>query len=332
MGTRSRNISARKSLQTQSGTNLHAAMRGTLYDVESQFRRSTQIKGVNGNRRPSGLKEGDLTTRLASNGSIEIAVSDARGNQQAISIPSNIADLPTGLYQYINFQTGAVPPAIGNFPTDGDWGQYYDTATAALYWGRNIGGSLVFPHFLGITGTISDTQHGDRSTTATTMHGFNQITGTITNAQHGNRGGGTLHDAVTGAANGFMIAADKTKLDNATASGTASTLVLRDGSGGITGVNGTFTGNVDITGAVDTDSLYRVNGVRVVDDRQTGWALWTGTTSRATHATYTAPVISSPPTQAEVQAIANALQNVTRAFFALQTDLGSTSGHGLIDA
>jgi hypothetical protein len=32
-------------------------------------------------------------------------------------------------------------------------------------------------------------------------------------AQHGTRGGGTVHAAVTGSVNGFMIAADKTKLD-----------------------------------------------------------------------------------------------------------------------
>jgi len=38
-------------------------------------------------------------------------------------------------------------------------------------------------------------------------------TGTINDTQHGSRGGGSLHSAVTGAANGFMVAGDKTKLD-----------------------------------------------------------------------------------------------------------------------
>lgn len=325
MGTRSRNISARKSLQTQSGTNLHAAMRGTLYDVESQFRRSTQIKGVNGNRRPSGLKEGDLTTRLASNGSIELAVSDARGNQQAISIPSNIADLPTGLYQYINFQTGAVPPAIGNFPTDGDWGQYYDTATTALYWGRNIGGSLVFPHFLGITGTISDTQHGDRSTTTTTMHKFPQISGTVTDAQHGNRGGGALHNAATGATAGFMSAADKTILDAATTTATPDTLVLRGVSGGsnfagtLTIVNLSSTGTISTTstigatGAINSNAQYNVSGTRVVSARQTGWAAPTGTSTRTTFDTATVTTAQ-----------------LAERVKALLEDLGNVGGHGLI--
>lgn len=40
----------------------------------------------------------------------------------------------------------------------------------------------------------------------------------------------------------------------------------------------------------------------------TGWAAPTGTASKLTFATYTAPTISASPTQAEVQAIANALQ------------------------
>ena len=47
----------------------------------------------------------------------------------------------------------------------------------------------------------------------------------------------------------------------------------------------------------------------------------TGTVSRATFATYTAPVISAIPTQAEVQAIADALQAVSRTLAALVTDL-----------
>lgn len=47
----------------------------------------------------------------------------------------------------------------------------------------------------------------------------------------------------------------------------------------------------------------------------------TGTLSRASFATYSAPVISNPPTQAEVQAVADALQVVSRTLAALITDL-----------
>lgn len=50
-------------------------------------------------------------------------------------------------------------------------------------------------------------------------------------AQHGVRGGGTQHAAATGGANGFMSAADKTKLDASTSSPTVSTLAARDING-----------------------------------------------------------------------------------------------------
>lgn len=48
-----------------------------------------------------------------------------------------------------------------------------------------------------------------------------------TDTQHGTRGGGTIHSAVTGAANGFMIAADKTKLDSLAAATFAEETVSR---------------------------------------------------------------------------------------------------------
>lgn len=48
---------------------------------------------------------------------------------------------------------------------------------------------------------------------------------------HGAQTDGTMHAGATGAVAGFMSAADKTKLDAATALQTASTLALRDGSG-----------------------------------------------------------------------------------------------------
>lgn len=52
-------------------------------------------------------------------------------------------------------------------------------------------------------------------------------------AQHGVRGGGTQHAAATTSVNGFMLAADKLKLNNATDSPTASTLMMRDSNGTI---------------------------------------------------------------------------------------------------
>lgn len=51
-----------------------------------------------------------------------------------------------------------------------------------------------------------------------------------------------------------------------------------------------------------------------------GWDTPTGTLERTTFATYTAPTITNPPTQAEVQAIANHLQVLSRRLAALVSD------------
>jgi hypothetical protein len=65
-----------------------------------------------------------------------------------------------------------------------------------------------------------------------------EITGTLKasggladDTTHGDRGAGSLHSTATGAVNGFMSAADKTKLDDATSAATASKLVIRDANG-----------------------------------------------------------------------------------------------------
>lgn len=280
MSTRGRNLSVRKSTQTNP-VDIQAQVRSANYDIQSQARRTNQIKGGFSNRRPSGMKEGDVLARFGTEGAIQLGVSDAKGSLRLIDIPPTFATLPPGIEDYLDLQTGIVPPVLANFPEDGDWGQYYDTVATALYWVRNIGGSLTFLNFLGFVGEISDTQHGDRSTTTTTMHKFPQISGTITDTQHGSRGGGNLHNAVTGASNGFMIAADKTKLDAATASATASTLVLRDGSGGAAFVNITTSGTIDSIGAIETNGNYTIGGIQVMGARITGWGAPTGTISRA---------------------------------------------------
>lgn len=79
-----------------------------------------------------------------------------------------------------------------------------------------------------------------------------------------------------------------------------------------------------------TGSTYKINNIQVVKGRITGWAVDTGTAKRTANATYTAPTISNPPTQAEVQAIANSLQDVSQTMKAVKDDLHGTAGHGLI--
>ncbi|WDF34539.1 sialate O-acetylesterase [Arthrobacter agilis] len=64
-----------------------------------------------------------------------------------------------------------------------------------------------------------------------------------------------------------------------------------------------------------------INGTKVLGPRRTGWGVATGTTSKAAFATYTAPTVSAAYTQAEVQAIANHLQVLSRNLAATQNDL-----------
>lgn len=73
------------------------------------------------------------------------------------------------------------------------------------------------------------------------------------------------------------------------------------------------------------NSVRTWNGTAWVDyvkqDVGAAWTAATGTASRATFATYTAPTITNPPTQAEVQAVANAVQVLSERMKALVDDL-----------
>lgn len=76
----------------------------------------------------------------------------------------------------------------------------------------------------------------------------------------------------------------------------------------------------DGTGTFSADETW-LNDRYVQVDVGSNWAAATGTASRATFATYTAPVISNPPTQAEVQAIADAVQVLSQRAKAIIDDL-----------
>ena len=62
-------------------------------------------------------------------------------------------------------------------------------------------------------------------------------------------------------------------------------------------------------------------GSKIVGGQAQGWGSPTGTGSRAAYTTYTAPTISNPPTQAEVQALANATQVVSQHLKSVIDDL-----------
>lgn len=71
---------------------------------------------------------------------------------------------------------------------------------------------------------------------------------------------------------------------------------------------------------------YSVQGLQVVGTRATGWGAVSGTLSRAAYATYTAPTLTALMTQAEQQALANAVQDASRHIAAMITD---NRAHGL---
>jgi len=72
-----------------------------------------------------------------------------------------------------------------------------------------------------------------------------------------------------------------------------------------------------------------MNATKVVGSRVTGWGVASGTVDKTAWSTYTAPTVSAAYVQAELQAIANAVQANSRHLAALQQDLTT---HGLIGA
>lgn len=82
-----------------------------------------------------------------------------------------------------------------------------------------------------------------------------------TDAQHGNRGGGGIHAVVTTSVNGFMSAADKTKLDGIT--GTGVELV------GKAPVRAASTANLTLSGTQTIDGVACIAGDRVLAKNQT---------------------------------------------------------------
>lgn len=72
-----------------------------------------------------------------------------------------------------------------------------------------------------------------------------------------------------------------------------------------------------------------IGGNKVVGSRVTGFGGVVGTANKAAIATYSAPAISNPPTQAQVQALANAMQETSQR---LKAESDASFAHGLIGA
>lgn len=91
-------------------------------------------------------------------------------------------------------------------------------------------------------------------------------------------------------------------------------IVTKEGTPIVHGLMAKFNALVKRVEELETNAVPKDTGT-------TDWTAWTGTADRATHATYTAATISNPPTQAQVQAIANAVQNNSRGMKGLTDDL-----------
>lgn len=245
-------------------------------DAWDQQNSKTQLIGAQNGKLPNGAPPGSLATWTDSS-AIYFSVAGPDRNFASSLRVSRAVTLYTGL------TTTALPPTTTELPKSGSFGWHLDTNTGAYYWALNNAGTIVYPNFLGITGTISTLQHGDLSTAVATFHTFAQITGTITIAQHGDMSGGattdlhkfaqingvitdtqhgargnisgTAHDVVVASGNaGFMSGADKAKLNNYPADCTTvyndSNAVQRN-AGAVNGLT------------------YRVNGTKVVDSQYT---------------------------------------------------------------
>ena len=125
------------------------------------------------------------------------------------------------------------------------------------------------------------------------------------------------------AAGTVTISITATQISNSTAAGRAALTGL-DASTGLVEQTGAtafakralgVAAGTSVPTRADADARY------VLRDFGAAWTAWTGTASRATAATYTAPAISVLYTQSEVQAIADGLQAVSRAMMALIDDL-----------
>lgn len=110
--------------------------------------------------------------------------------------------------------------------------------------------------------------------------------------------------------------------------GTAAAKDIGTSGASVPLLNGTNSWSAQQSFAVSpTAAGYQVAGTAVVGARRTGWTAATGTAQRSGFAAYSSPTISNPPTQAEVQAIADAVQDLARTLKALMDDL---IAHGLI--
>lgn len=159
-----------------------------------QINARTRQRAVVDGKFPRDLKNGDGTTRLSGD-NIHIGMSDGRSVKE-FRISREASNLGA-------MTTSTSAPTTTELPDSGDWGWHYDSSAGKYYIARNESDVIVYPNFVSISGSITASQHGSQTS-------------------------GTLHAAATTSVAGFLSAADKTILDNATSANTASVIVKRD--------------------------------------------------------------------------------------------------------
>lgn len=214
---------------------------------------------------PRGAKRGDQASRPTPRG-IAVRVWADKGTHKETKIPDGLEEtqdevnaLVPIVEQYKGIQTGTAAPTTAAFPNSGDWGWFINTTPTPddVYFVINNGGSILIMSINPLGGSITAAQHGSLTDNST--------------AKHANA------TANPGGVAGFMSANDKTELDAATASATASTLVLRDSSADVTAraIHAETAGGGG-GGFMDADQEYRVAGTRVLLARQPAIADATG--------------------------------------------------------
>lgn len=118
---------------------------------------------------------------------------------------------------------------------------------------------------------------------------------------------------------------------------TALTTRVTTAEGNITTLQGDYVSksavaSQSLASPLNVATSYSVGGTKVVGARNTGWTASTGTASKSGINGSTTYTVSATYTQSEIQAIATGLQQIRQWAVAMQTAIGATSGHGLINA
>lgn len=118
---------------------------------------------------------------------------------------------------------------------------------------------------------------------------------------------------------------------------TALTTRVTTAEGNITTLQGDYVSksavaSQTLASPLNVATSYSIGGTKVVGARNTGWTASTGTASKAGINGSTTYTVSATYTQSEIQAIATGLQQIRQWAVAMQTAIGATSGHGLINA